>query len=208
MNEMHEWKLATRHPCRQMTAVSYNEISKDKMKINKRFIIIFNIIFLKCVFCLFWKIRKNFMFFCSSCVTLSHKFKMAPMPSIKSPTKSTENSFAAYATSQHEDSTDSGSISSTPPLSSSSSNGVGSGGGVVGEVPSVLVVPPKSQCSSLSDGESYEGYGENDVNMRDACATAISLNHSSVSDGNNNLNGSAGGVELELAPHGNSTLNT
>uniref|UniRef100_A0A182Q617 Uncharacterized protein n=1 Tax=Anopheles farauti TaxID=69004 RepID=A0A182Q617_9DIPT len=42
---------------------------------------------------------------------------------------------------------------------------------------------PKSQCSSLSDGESFECYGDNDI--------SISEN---------------GGVDLELAPHLNSTL--
>lgn len=39
---------------------------------------------------------------------------------------------------------------------------------------------PKSQCSSLSDGESFECYGDNDISE-------------------------AGGVDLELAPHLNST---
>lgn len=38
---------------------------------------------------------------------------------------------------------------------------------------------PKSQCSSLSDGESFEGFGEN-YNQE-------------------------GGIDLELAPHSNST---
>lgn len=122
---------------------------------------------------------------------------MAPMPSIKT-NKSNNDSSYLYG-----DSTDSGSLPSSPPLSSSSSNGADA------QVPNVLVEPPsKSQCSSLSDGESYEGYGENDVNMRDSCQTSTSLNHSSSSDGNNNLDGSSAGVELQLSPHGNSTLNT
>lgn len=43
---------------------------------------------------------------------------------------------------------------------------------------------PKSQCSSLSDGESFECYGDNDI--------SISEN---------------GGVDLELAPTLNSTPN-
>uniref|UniRef100_A0AAG5DRV6 FIP-RBD domain-containing protein n=1 Tax=Anopheles atroparvus TaxID=41427 RepID=A0AAG5DRV6_ANOAO len=41
---------------------------------------------------------------------------------------------------------------------------------------------PKSQCSSLSDGESFECYGDNDISISEA-----------------------GGVDLELAPHLNST---
>uniref|UniRef100_A0A182MAM3 Uncharacterized protein n=1 Tax=Anopheles culicifacies TaxID=139723 RepID=A0A182MAM3_9DIPT len=42
---------------------------------------------------------------------------------------------------------------------------------------------PKSQCSSLSDGESFECYGDNDISISEA-----------------------GGVDLELAPHLNSTI--
>ncbi|XP_061517780.1 rab11 family-interacting protein 4B isoform X15 [Anopheles gambiae] len=41
---------------------------------------------------------------------------------------------------------------------------------------------PKSQCSSLSDGESFECYGDNDISISET-----------------------GGVDLELAPHLNST---
>uniref|UniRef100_A0A182K2I7 Uncharacterized protein n=1 Tax=Anopheles christyi TaxID=43041 RepID=A0A182K2I7_9DIPT len=41
---------------------------------------------------------------------------------------------------------------------------------------------PKSQCSSLSDGESFECYGDNDISISETC-----------------------GVDLELAPHLNST---
>lgn len=43
----------------------------------------------------------------------------------------------------------------------------------------IVLDAPKSQCSSLSDGESFEGFGEN-YNQE-------------------------GGIDLELAPHLNST---
>ena len=46
---------------------------------------------------------------------------------------------------------------------------------------------PKSQCSSLSDGESFEGFGEHDA-----------------PDGGGS-GGSVGGVDLDLVPHTNST---
>ena len=60
--------------------------------------------------------------------------------------------------------------------------------------------PGKSQCSSLSDGESFEGYGENE--LISIHSTHDHVDHSiSINDGNNNLNGSSG-IELDLAPHG------
>uniref|UniRef100_A0A8W7Q0V4 Uncharacterized protein n=1 Tax=Anopheles coluzzii TaxID=1518534 RepID=A0A8W7Q0V4_ANOCL len=46
----------------------------------------------------------------------------------------------------------------------------------------VCLDAPKSQCSSLSDGESFECYGDNDISISET-----------------------GGVDLELAPHLNST---
>lgn len=59
--------------------------------------------------------------------------------------------------------------------------------------------PAKSQCSSLSDGESFEGYGENELG-------SIHLNHGGqLHDSSNNerkINLSGSGVELELKPHG------
>ncbi|XP_030384931.1 rab11 family-interacting protein 4B isoform X4 [Scaptodrosophila lebanonensis] len=120
---------------------------------------------------------------------------MAPMPRIKMPNngniKSSTNNFL-YAE------TVSGDSSPTPSSPPSSTADVA-----------------KSQCSSLSDGESFEGYGENEfggVPIQETSAngnrsgssgvgSSSQHNHSGHSnDGNNNLNGSAG-VELELAPH-------
>ncbi|XP_067648219.1 rab11 family-interacting protein 4B isoform X4 [Eurosta solidaginis] len=75
----------------------------------------------------------------------------------------------------------------------------------------------KSQCSSLSDGESFEGYGENETrslhrqhnHQRTASSASAGLLRTDVVNNNsNNLNGTngagvsgVGGVELELAPH-------
>lgn len=53
---------------------------------------------------------------------------------------------------------------------------------------------PKSQCSSLSDGESFEGFGEGD---------AVDSVSSHIMNGG--LPPPRGGVDLELAPHLNST---
>ncbi|XP_023159469.1 serum factor response D-like isoform X4 [Ceratitis capitata] len=85
----------------------------------------------------------------------------------------------------------------------------------------------KSQCSSLSDGESYEGYGENEVrglhhhhlghhHQRTASSVSAGLLGTDVANNNNHNNsnnngspvasgsgGGVGGVELELAPHNN-----
>lgn len=74
----------------------------------------------------------------------------------------------------------------------------------------------KSQCSSLSDGESYEGYGENEVrglhqrhHQHQRTASSVSAGLLGVDVVNNNSSNSAaggsgvGGVELELAPHDN-----
>nr|AAC05669.1 nuclear fallout [Drosophila melanogaster] len=136
---------------------------------------------------------------------------MAPMPRIQLPNgnssiKASTNDFLFAETM-------SGDSSPTPSSPPSSTAGVA-----------------KSQCSSLSDGESFEGYGENEypTQLREARSSNsngshnmsnhinnnpnISVgnnsghNHSGHSnDGNNNLNGSTG-VELDLAPHvGSST---
>uniref|UniRef100_Q8SYQ0 RE46851p n=1 Tax=Drosophila melanogaster TaxID=7227 RepID=Q8SYQ0_DROME len=136
---------------------------------------------------------------------------MAPMPRIQLPNgnssiKASTNDFLFAETM-------SGGSSPTPSSPPSSTAGVA-----------------KSQCSSLSDGESFEGYGENEypTQLREARSSNsngshnmsnhinnnsnISVgnnsghNHSGHSnDGNNNLNGSTG-VELDLAPHvGSST---
>lgn len=52
----------------------------------------------------------------------------------------------------------------------------------------------------MSDGESFEGYGENE--LVSIHSTHDHVDHSlSTNDGNNNLNGSSG-IELDLAPHG------
>ncbi|XP_073837520.1 rab11 family-interacting protein nuf isoform X6 [Musca autumnalis] len=111
---------------------------------------------------------------------------MAPMPSLKSTTATAPNANYLFATTAHPDSGDSSSTPSSPPSSTD---------------------PGKSQCSSLSDGESFEGYGENELG-------SIHLSHHShedhvdhalsPTDANGNLNGSSG-VELDLAPHGNSS---
>ncbi|XP_064545325.1 rab11 family-interacting protein 4B isoform X4 [Drosophila montana] len=133
---------------------------------------------------------------------------MAPMPRIQlannnAAIKATTNNFL-YAE------TISGDSSPTPSSPPSSTAGVA-----------------KSQCSSLSDGESFEGYGENEyssqlrapgssVNGNINTSNNSGNNNHSVSngnvissshehsehsnDGNNNLNDSAG-IELDLAPH-------
>ncbi|KAM7354879.1 rab11 family-interacting protein nuf isoform 5-T5 [Cochliomyia hominivorax] len=104
---------------------------------------------------------------------------MAPMPSIKNNNNNSNknNPNYLYATN---DSADSCSTPSSPPSSTD---------------------PGKSQCSSLSDGESFEGYGENE--LVSIHSTHDHVDHSSLStnDGNNNINGSSG-IELDLAPHG------
>uniref|UniRef100_A0A6P4E0D5 Uncharacterized protein n=1 Tax=Drosophila rhopaloa TaxID=1041015 RepID=A0A6P4E0D5_DRORH len=138
---------------------------------------------------------------------------MAPMPRIQLPNgnasiKGTTNNFL-YAETMSGDS------SPTPSSPPSSTAGVA-----------------KSQCSSLSDGESFEGYGENEypTQLREGRSSnsngsnnnsnlinnnndnlsvgnvSSQHNHSEHSnDGNNNLNGS-NGIELDLAPHvGSST---
>ncbi|XP_037722468.1 rab11 family-interacting protein 4B isoform X5 [Drosophila subpulchrella] len=139
---------------------------------------------------------------------------MAPMPRIQLPNgnasiKASTNDFLFAETM-------SGDSSPTPSSPPSSTAGVA-----------------KSQCSSLSDGESFEGYGENEypTQLREGRSTnsngsnnnsnlinnnnnnnlsvgntSSQHNHSGHSnDGNNNLNGSTG-IELDLAPHvGSST---
>ncbi|XP_044315273.1 rab11 family-interacting protein 4B isoform X10 [Drosophila rhopaloa] len=138
---------------------------------------------------------------------------MAPMPRIQLPNgnasiKGTTNNFL-YAETMSGDS------SPTPSSPPSSTAGVA-----------------KSQCSSLSDGESFEGYGENEYpsqlregrssnsNGSNNNSNLINNNNDNLSvgnvssqhnhsehsnDGNNNLNGS-NGIELDLAPHvGSST---
>lgn len=52
----------------------------------------------------------------------------------------------------------------------------------------------KSQCSSMSDGESFEGFGESDP--PDGVTNGGGTGH--------NVHG--GGIDLELAPHLGSTL--
>ncbi|EDW19120.2 rab11 family-interacting protein 4B isoform X6 [Drosophila mojavensis] len=135
---------------------------------------------------------------------------MAPMPRIQlannnAAIKATTNNFL-YAE------TISGDSSPTPSSPPSSTAGVA-----------------KSQCSSLSDGESFEGYGENEYSVQLRAAGSNnngnssgsnshsinngnnthhhSMNNGSVhehsghsNDGNNNLDDTAG-IELDLAPH-------
>ncbi|XP_020800449.1 putative uncharacterized protein DDB_G0283051 [Drosophila serrata] len=133
---------------------------------------------------------------------------MAPMPRIQLPNsnasiKANTNNFL-YAETMSGDS------SPTPSSPPSSTAGVA-----------------KSQCSSLSDGESFEGYGENEYptqlregrssnnNSNNNNSNVINNNNNSLNggntsslhnhsghsnDGNNNLNGSTG-IELDLAPH-------
>ncbi|XP_075164108.1 rab11 family-interacting protein nuf isoform X4 [Haematobia irritans] len=108
---------------------------------------------------------------------------MAPMPSVKSSSANTTNSNYLFASTVP---TNNSPTPSSPPSSTD---------------------PGKSQCSSLSDGESFEGYGENELG-------GIHLTHSthvdhvdhalSSTDANGNLDGSSG-VELDLAPHGNAS---
>ncbi|XP_017863654.1 PREDICTED: rab11 family-interacting protein 4B isoform X3 [Drosophila arizonae] len=134
---------------------------------------------------------------------------MAPMPRIQlannnAAIKATTNNFL-YAETISGD-------SSPTPSSPPSSTGVA-----------------KSQCSSLSDGESFEGYGENEYSVQLRAAGSNnngnssgsnshsinngnnthhhSMNNGSVhehsghsNDGNNNLDDTAG-IELDLAPH-------
>ncbi|XP_039963758.1 rab11 family-interacting protein 3 isoform X4 [Bactrocera tryoni] len=121
---------------------------------------------------------------------------MAPMPSMKG-TK--PNGDFLYV--EAESPGDSSPTPSTPPSSTDAA---------------------KSQCSSLSDGESYEGYGENAVrglhqrhhhhHQRTASSVSAGLLGADVVN-NNNSNTAAGGsgvggVELELAPHDNAVTAT
>ncbi|XP_051861358.1 rab11 family-interacting protein 4B isoform X1 [Drosophila sulfurigaster albostrigata] len=136
---------------------------------------------------------------------------MAPMPRIQ-----LANSNAAIKASTNNflyAETVSGDSSPTPSSPPSSTAGVA-----------------KSQCSSLSDGESFEGYGENEYSgqlrvpggsQSNSGGSHNNNNNNSISggngslcvsngngvghsghsnDGNNNLNDSAG-IELDLAPH-------
>ncbi|XP_070136630.1 rab11 family-interacting protein 4B isoform X6 [Drosophila bipectinata] len=132
---------------------------------------------------------------------------MAPMPRIQLPNgnasiKANTNNFL-YAETMSGDS------SPTPSSPPSSTAGVA-----------------KSQCSSLSDGESFEGYGENEYpsQLREGRSSNSNANNNSnnilnnnnnnnlsvdnhsghSNDGNNNLNGSTG-IELDLAPHAGSS---
>lgn len=55
----------------------------------------------------------------------------------------------------------------------------------------MFVDPSKSQCSSMSDGESFECFGENDM-----------MSSTTATDPHNNSTGTlVDGVDLELAPH-------
>ncbi|XP_023176620.1 rab11 family-interacting protein 4B isoform X6 [Drosophila hydei] len=133
---------------------------------------------------------------------------MAPMPRIQlannnAAIKATTNNFL-YAE------TISGDSSPTPSSPPSSTAGVA-----------------KSQCSSLSDGESFEGYGENEYSVQLRATSSNvngnssnnnsnnsvnnthhhSMNNGSIhehsghsNDGNNNLDETPG-IELDLAPH-------
>ncbi|XP_053953468.1 uncharacterized protein LOC128860184 isoform X2 [Anastrepha ludens] len=116
---------------------------------------------------------------------------MAPMPSMKG-VKPNGNFLYADADSPGDTSP----TPSTPPSSTDAA---------------------KSQCSSLSDGESFEGYGENEVralhhrhhHQRTASSASAGMLRTDVP--NNNSDSAAaggsgvGGVELELAPHDNAT---
>uniref|UniRef100_A0A1B0A6Q2 Uncharacterized protein n=1 Tax=Glossina pallidipes TaxID=7398 RepID=A0A1B0A6Q2_GLOPL len=121
-------------------------------------------------FYIFYHIYKQLNYLLNS---EQHLSIMAPMPTSKKPNNANPNFL--YATNVSDGS--SSPTSSSPPSSTD---------------------PAKSQCSSLSDGESFEGYGENELG-------SIHLNHGGqLHDGSNserkiNLNGS--GVELELKPH-------
>ncbi|XP_011179146.1 rab11 family-interacting protein 3 isoform X8 [Zeugodacus cucurbitae] len=124
---------------------------------------------------------------------------MAPMPSMKG-TK--PNGDFLYV--EAESPGDSSPTPSTPPSSTDAA---------------------KSQCSSLSDGESYEGYGENEVrglhhhrhhhHQRTASSVSAGLLGSDVVNNNSSNSNTAaggssgvGGVELELAPHDNAVTAT
>ncbi|XP_036326693.1 intracellular protein transport protein USO1 isoform X9 [Rhagoletis pomonella] len=116
---------------------------------------------------------------------------MAPMPSMKG-VKPNTNFLYAEADSPGDTSP----TPSTPPSSTADA--------------------AKSQCSSLSDGESYEGYGENEVrglhhHQRTASGASAGLLRNDVANNNGSSSStvaggsSVGGVELELAPHDNAT---
>ncbi|XP_036326679.1 intracellular protein transport protein USO1-like isoform X7 [Rhagoletis pomonella] len=116
---------------------------------------------------------------------------MAPMPSMKG-VKPNTNFLYAEADSPGDTSP----TPSTPPSSTADA--------------------AKSQCSSLSDGESYEGYGENEVrgqhhHQRTASSASAGLLRNDVANNNGSSSStvaggsSVGGVELELAPHDNAT---
>lgn len=133
---------------------------------------------------------------------------MAPMPTMK-PGKPDTSFLYAEA-----DSGDSSPTPSSPPSSAGIIIIIINKFQLNLELELSIADPPKSQCSSLSDGESFEGYGENEggglLSLNNHHSNnSDSLRHSSQassSDVSNNLNGSTG-VQLELAPHGNSTPN-
>ncbi|CAD7081309.1 unnamed protein product [Hermetia illucens] len=130
----------------------------------------------------------NFLSACSCRVQESiQTVMMAPMPSSKSPSKGPTFLFSAA------DSDDSSPAPSSPPSTDA----------------------PKSQCSSLSEVESFEGFGENDA-TDSGCSNNIRVNLRNVNSAGSEASGSnrdaendgrVRGVELELAPHANSTPN-
>lgn len=136
---------------------------------------------------------------------------MAPMPSMKG-TK--PNGDFLYV--EAESPGDSSPTPSTPPSSTGELNEVWIFACHISFRLSPFIDAAKSQCSSLSDGESYEGYGENAVrglhqrhhhHQRTASSVSAGLLGTDVVN-NNNSNTAAGGsgvggVELELAPHDN-----
>ncbi|XP_055385877.1 uncharacterized protein LOC129614936 isoform X2 [Condylostylus longicornis] len=116
---------------------------------------------------------------------------MAPMPVNKSPPSKAPTFLFSVA-----DSDDSSPSLSSPPSTDA----------------------PKSQCSSLSEGEPFEGFGENEVGGSGrgggVCVQPNNSNTENISSSGNSVHvdhrrndsiNNNGGVELELAPHGNST---
>ncbi|BFF96586.1 rab11 family-interacting protein 4B-like [Drosophila madeirensis] len=106
---------------------------------------------------------------------------MAPMPRIQLPNsnasiKANTNSFL-YAETMSGDS------SPTPSSPPSSTAGVA-----------------KSQCSSLSDGESFEGYGENEfpAQLREGRSGSSPNNNSISNNNNNNIIGNKGNNNLSV----------
>ncbi|XP_017842717.1 rab11 family-interacting protein 4B isoform X7 [Drosophila busckii] len=113
---------------------------------------------------------------------------MAPMPRIQLPNSSSNTSIKASTNNFLYAETISGDSSPTPSSPPSSTAGVA-----------------KSQCSSLSDGESFEGYGENEycAQRREAGNPQgnSTSNNTNNNNGNNNIHNISSGISSSTHNH-------